>query len=250
MTVYYNDNSSACCIALRGLMGDGLIPQGYVDDRDISALTSIDVRGCDQVHFFAGGGGWAIACQLAGVTGNTPIWTASCPCQPFSSAGQQHGVRDRRHVWPAIRRLIAECNPPIIVGEQVASSAGRAWMSGVRLDLEALGYAVGCADLCAASIGAQHIRQRLYWIAYAPGVSGKAWSCVGTGGARKDKRALGGVRRISISAREWQSSKGSSHQPIFYRRADGVSDALGILGNAVVPQLAAAFLIAALGAQR
>lgn len=123
-------------------------------------------------------------------------------------------------------------------------------MSGVRLDLEALGYAVGCADLCAAGVGAQHIRQRLYWVAYAPGVSGKAWGCMGMGGMRKGERAPGGIRRIGISARGWQSSKGSSHQPIFYRRADGVSDALGILGNAIVPQLAAAFLTAALGAQR
>src|SRR5690606_33298523 len=44
---------------------------------------------------------------------------------------------------------------------------GRLWLTGVRSDLEALGYAVGAADLCAAGVGAPHIRQRLYWLADA-----------------------------------------------------------------------------------
>ena len=38
-------------------------------------------------------------------------------------------------------------------------------IAGVRLDLEALGYEVGAADLPAASVGAPHKRQRLWWVA-------------------------------------------------------------------------------------
>ncbi|MGA0841021.1 MAG: DNA cytosine methyltransferase, partial [Pseudomonadales bacterium] len=87
------------------------------------------------------------------------------PCQPFSSAGKQRGVDDERHLWPVFERLIAECRPPVVAGEQVASKAGRSWLAGVRADLEALGYGVGAADLCAAGVGAPHIRQRLYWVA-------------------------------------------------------------------------------------
>jgi len=37
--------------------------------------------------------------------------------------------------------------------------------SRVRSDLEKMGYAVGTADICAASVGAPHIRQRLWWVA-------------------------------------------------------------------------------------
>ena len=33
--------------------------------------------------------------------------------------------------------------------------------------MEGEGYAVGAADLCAAGVGAPHIRQRLYFVAYA-----------------------------------------------------------------------------------
>ena len=43
------------------------------------------------------------------------------------------------------------------------------WFSDVRADLEALGYGVGAADLCAAGAGAPHIRQRLWWVADADG---------------------------------------------------------------------------------
>src|SRR5690606_26307546 len=60
---------------------------------------------------------------------------------------------------------IAQCRPPVIFGEQVASSDGRRWLAGVRADLEAMGYAVGAADLCAAGVGAPHIRQRLWFVA-------------------------------------------------------------------------------------
>lgn len=88
-------------------------------------------------------------------------------CQPFSCAGKQLGAADERHLWPEFYRLIRECRPAICVGEQVASAAGRDWLSGVRADLETLAYEVGAADLCAASVQAPHIRQRLWWMAYA-----------------------------------------------------------------------------------
>jgi DNA (cytosine-5)-methyltransferase 1 len=120
-----------------------------------------------QCHFFAGIGGWPYALRLAGWPEDREVWTGSCPCQPLSSAGQRKGHADERHLWPAFYACIAECRPSIVFGEQVASADGREWLAGVRADLEALGYAVGCADLCAAGLGAPHIRQRLFWVADA-----------------------------------------------------------------------------------
>jgi DNA (cytosine-5)-methyltransferase 1 len=127
------------------------------------------VRGYTQVHLFAGIGGWSYAARLAGWPDDRPLWTGSCPCQPFSAAGKQKGTTDARHLWPEMRRLVTECRPPVVAGEQVASHLGRNWLAGVRTDLEALGYAVGAADLCAASVGAPHIRQRLWWVAESQG---------------------------------------------------------------------------------
>ena len=105
------------------------------------------------------------ALQLAGVGPDVPIWTGSCPCQPFSAAGQGKGTDDERHLWPEFARLIRECKPPVILGEQVASKAGREWFDGVSTDLEDMGYAAAAADLRAAGVGAPHIRQRLFWVA-------------------------------------------------------------------------------------
>jgi DNA (cytosine-5)-methyltransferase 1 len=72
-------------------------------------------------------------------------------------------------LWPSFYGLIAECKPSIIFGEQVASKDGREWLSAVRLDLEDAGYAVGAANLSAASVGAPHERQRHFFVADASG---------------------------------------------------------------------------------
>ena len=164
---YYNELDLNAAEWLRNLIAAGRLPDGEVDQRSIEDVTPADLRGYTQCHFFAGIGGWPLALALAGWPTAKPVWTGSCPCQPFSTAGRHGGEADKRHLWPEFQRLIAECRPPVVFGEQVASKAGKAWLSGVRTDLEALGYGVGCADLCAASVGAPHIRQRLWWVADA-----------------------------------------------------------------------------------
>ena len=161
---YYNEIDPKAAAWVSELIRAGLIPDGFVDTRSIAEVQPKDLHGYDQCHFFAGIAGWPLALQLAGWTG--PVWTGSCPCQPFSTAGRQRGAADERHLWPEFYRLIAECHPPTVFGEQVASKLGREWLSGVRSDLEGVGYAVGAADLCAAGVGAPHIRQRLYWVAH------------------------------------------------------------------------------------
>jgi len=165
VATFYNDTDAQCAAWLRELVKGGHIADGTVDERSIADLRPADLDGFRQVHLFAGIGGWSFALRLAGWPDDRPIWTGSCPCQPFSAAGKRLGTADKRHLWPEMRRLIAECRPATVFGEQVASRAGREWLAGVRADLEALGYAVGAADLCAAGLGAPHIRQRLYWCA-------------------------------------------------------------------------------------
>jgi len=165
--VYYNEHDKKAAEWLRGLIKDGYIAQGEVDERSIEDVKPSDLAGFTQCHFFAGIGGWSYALRLAGWPDDRPVWTGSCPCQPFSVAGKGKGTSDTRHLWPAFRWLIAQCLPATVFGEQVASKAGRSWLSGVRADLEAMGYGVGAADLCAASVNAPHIRQRLWWVGNA-----------------------------------------------------------------------------------
>lgn len=197
---YYNEFDPKAAEWIRQLIKQGLIPNGTVDERSIAEVQPKDLSGFTQCHFFAGIGGWSRALELAGWPADMPVWTGSCPCQPFSSAGKQKGEADSRHLWPEFRRLVSECRPPAVFGEQVASKLGREWLSGVRADLEGMGYAIGAADLCAAGVGAPHIRQRLYWVAHA---TGERWIKVGREDSRNHQTHGGGTG-------DWTSNGGSS----------------------------------------
>lgn len=165
MAAYYNENDPYAVAWLRELIARGLIAPGDVDDRSIKDVQPEDVRGYAQCHFFAGIAGWSYALRLAGWDDDRPIWTGSCPCQPFSVAGGQLGFGDPRHLWPEFRRLIAKCDPATILGEQVAGASQ--WLRLVRSDLEEMGYAVGCIPIEAASAGADHFRDRYWFVADA-----------------------------------------------------------------------------------
>ncbi len=167
--VYYNEIDPYAAQWLRNLIAAGHIAEGDVDTRSIKDVRADDLRPYVQCHFFAGVGVWSHALRLAGWPDDRPVWTGSCPCQPFSAAGKGAGFADERHLWPEFYRLIAECRPPVVFGEQVASKDGLGWLNLVQADLERSGYATGAADLCAAGVGAPHIRQRLWWVGHTYG---------------------------------------------------------------------------------
>lgn len=169
MTAYYNEIDPFAAAWLRELIKAGLIAPGEVDERSITKVQPDDLKGFTQCHFFAGIGAWSYALRNAGWSDDTPVWTGSCPCQSFSASGKRGGFSDQRHLWPAWFRLIRECRPDAIFGEQVASKDGLAWLDVVLSDLEGTGYTCGAADTCAAGVGAPHIRQRLYFVADANG---------------------------------------------------------------------------------
>jgi DNA (cytosine-5)-methyltransferase 1 len=298
MTAIYNELDPYAAQWLCNLIAAGHIADGAVDDRSISDLVPADVAGPGQRHFFAGIGGWSHALRLAGIADDADIWTGSCPCQPFSAAGRGLGTSDPRHLWPEWFRLIRECRPAIVLGEQVASPAGLGWFDTVHTDLDGEGYAVGAADLCAAGVGAPHIRQRLYFVAVAGGQRrqgvgvqlqgrgperglsqadrrGKAGELGnsmregerGHAGAasraktpsnrQRGKHGNVGDRSIASSAVDWSScdwlpcSDGVQRpvEPGAFPLAHGVPARVGKLrayGNAIVPQVAAAFIRAVL----
>ena len=273
MTAYYNEIDPYAAQWLRNLIDAGHIAPGDVDERSIADVRPDELAGYTQCHFFAGIGGWSLALRLAGWPDHRHVWTGSCPCQPLSSAGQRKGHADERHLWPAFYRLIAERRPAIVFGEQVASVDGREWLAGVRADLEALAYACGAADLCAAGVSAPHIRQRLYWvgIADADGCAPRDQAAPSLGhrnsfdAASRDVARLGDADRyhrhwwsgpvqMGRNGLEGEVERGGRKYRAQWRVkpglsivADGVPNRVERIcagGNAIVPQLAAKFIVA------
>ncbi|EPG6797181.1 DNA cytosine methyltransferase [Klebsiella aerogenes] len=164
---YYNEIDPFAAQWLRNLIAAGHIAPGEVDERSIEDVTPDDLRGFTQCHFFAGIGVWSHSLRLAGWPDDKPVWTGSCPCQPFSAAGKGDGFADERHLWPHFFHLISERRPQHVFGEQVASGNANTWFDLVQADMEGVGYAFGLVPFTSAGIGAPHIRERAYWVANA-----------------------------------------------------------------------------------
>jgi DNA (cytosine-5)-methyltransferase 1 len=163
---YYNEIDPYAAQWLRNLIAGGHIAPGDVDERSIVDVRPADLVGYAQCHFFAGIGGWSYAARLAGWPDDKPLWTGSCPCQPFSVAGKQAGQADERHLWPVLFDLIRDCKPTVVMGEQVAAAVGKDWLDGVHSDMEAIGYACGAAVVPACAVNAPHRRDRLWFVAH------------------------------------------------------------------------------------
>ena len=100
--------------------------------------------------------------------GSIDIITGGYPCQPFSQAGRKKGEQDPRHLWPEYLRLIKECRPSFIIGENVSGHL-KLGLDSVLADLESEGYHTRTFSISAASIGANHKRERVWIVANANG---------------------------------------------------------------------------------
>jgi hypothetical protein len=158
VSAYYNEHDRFAAEWLRQLIKAGLIAGGEVDERDIQNVQSEDLRGFTQCHFFAGIGGWALALRLARWSAARPVWTGSCPCQPYSGAGKALRQSDERDLWPSWNRHIQECSPPVVFGEQVDEAIPAGWLDDVFSDLENQAYSCASAVLPAYAIDAGHER--------------------------------------------------------------------------------------------
>ena len=210
MGAYYNEIDPYCAAWLRNLMAAGLIAPGEVDERSIADVEPADLVGFTQCHFFAGIGVWSYALRLAGWPDDRPAWTGSCPCQPFSPAGKGDGAADPRHLWPAWFRLIGECRPHVLFGEQVSGIDGLAWLDLVHADLEARGYALGALTLPAAGIGAPHGRHRIFFVADAAAGRWRTWESRLPGQPQSDDAGRGANGLMADSSGDLEDARRQS----------------------------------------
>lgn len=255
MKAFYNEKDLYLCRWLVNLANEDLIAGGEVWHGDIRGVRGEHLEPFSHCHFFAGIGAWSYALRLAGWPDEVPVWTGSCPCQPFSSVGKRRGIEDERHLWPEFFRLIQECRPAVIFGEQVASKDGLAWLDSVSADLEGEGYTFGASDLCAAGVGAPHVRQRIYFVAYAHGsmgdpngeheeeVSGSRQGEVSP--AKRDGNFWDGHEWVLCHDQGGGVERWRPIEPGSFPLVDGVPSRVGRLrayGNSIVAPLAAEFI--------
>ena len=88
------------------------------------------------------------------------------PCQPVSVAGKQLAQDDERWLWPEFARIIRELRPRYALVENVPGLLVRG-MGDVLGDLAELGYDAEWGCVSAASVGAPHLRSRVFIVAHA-----------------------------------------------------------------------------------
>ena len=94
------------------------------------------------------------------------------PCQPFSLAGKRRGAEDDRHLWPEMRRLVAECRPSWVIGENVPGLVSMG-LDEVLSDLDAIEYTTRTFVLPACAVDAPHRRERLWIVANSRRLRGR-----------------------------------------------------------------------------
>ena len=155
------------------------------------------------------------------------------PCQDISLAGKGAGIAgERSGLWRDYARLIGELRPQFVIVENVAALLSRG-LGDVLGDLAAIGYDAEWHCIPACAVGAPHIRDRVWIIAYSAEVGRTTLLIDEFGSKASPGRQFAGMGAQEI--REWPA------EAVVCRASDGLPyrlDAVASLGNAVVPQIA------------
>ena len=108
--------------------------------------------------------------NAAQYNGRVDILSGGFPCQPFSVAGKRKGTEDERYLWKEMLRVIGECKPCYVVGENVRGLVN--WSEGLVFetccsDLEAIGYSVQSFIIPCCAVNAPHRRDRVWIVAHS-----------------------------------------------------------------------------------
>lgn len=172
-------------------------------------------------------------CQFRWDGERPAVVSGGFPCQPYSSAGRGLGNEDDRALWPEYLRIIQECRPAWVVGENVVGIVNLA-LDGVLADLEGIGYSARAFDIPACAAGAPHERRRIFIVAHASSERQQESRDFGQDSIRYQTNAKWKTTD-ALNAIRW------GNVPALCREDDGLPsrmERLKALGNAVVPQQA------------
>jgi len=150
------------------------------------------------------------------------------PCQPHSYSGKRLASNDSRDLWSEMFRLISEISPRIVIGENVlgllTSESGR-YFGGILKNISSIGYDAEWFNLPAGAIGAEHLRPRIWILAY-PNQTQFKGGCIS--------------ERIQQEYANSSYTRWGKDKPGVERTLNGIPrqmDRLGCLGNAIVPEI-------------
>ena len=151
--------------------------------------------------------------------GSVDVVSGGFPCQAYSNAAA--GRNNADDLWPEMRRIVADVAPRYVFAENVSRDA----IDQAADDCESMGYQTRCVELSAQDVGADHIRNRCWLLAYAD-----------------DKSKL--LRGLNAEVAKLSSMEESvwSSDPRGSRIPDGLAyrvDRLKATGNGQVPLCAA-----------
>ena len=154
------------------------------------------------------------------------------PCQDISHADEKVSLMTRRRAKRPMGQvaclLLDELRPQYVVVENVAALLGRG-AARVLGDFAEIGYDADWEIISAADVGAEHLRERVWIVAY-PYSSG----CKEFDFASVTKRQGLSTRLLAQAGGAWRDESGLG------RVAHGIPervDRIRALGNAVVPQI-------------
>jgi DNA (cytosine-5)-methyltransferase 1 len=173
------------------------------------------------------------------------------PCQDISLAGKGAGMAGQRSgLWSEYARIVGELRPRYVIVENVAALLHRG-LDVVLGDLATLRFDAEWHCIPACAIGAPHVRDRVWIIAYADGEAEHAVpvdaEMAGLPPAVADTagRGLAFRQRLLTRRQIADAAASSSGQwddlPGMGRAVHGLPnrvDRIKALGNAVVPQIA------------
>ena len=219
-TVCYVEKNKYCVEIIKNRIRDGILDDAPIWD-DVQTFNGIEWR--DRVH----------------------VISAGFPCQPYSAAGCKRAGDDPRNGWPATLRVIGEVKPKFIFLENVPGLRYKphGYLGQVLSDLAACGYDARWDCIPASILGAPHIRDRLWIIAYARrDLAYRIYRTPKAGGNL-------GIDKPSHKPIDWNGFQ-YYRQDSFYRQGplpprlhrvdDGLADwldRLRALGNGQVPQV-------------
>lgn len=98
---------------------------------------------------------------------NVDIICGGFPCQDVSVAGKQRGINEetRSGLWFEYKRIIQEIKPRWVVIENVRNLLSNG-LARVLQDLHEIGYDAEWQIISARSVGALHLRERVWIVAY------------------------------------------------------------------------------------